>query len=1106
MSLLLYISELTRNIEKTELSREEEEFVNSLYEDIKREKERLHVVRDIIERRAPEEYFSLCTLGSIEKLSARLRSDPTFNPQLISTVRATALRALATHYEFPEGVKAETSDLLSAIQGDYQRSPRESYTNFFSFARALSVESQVEMARALLAKGEYIDFNDLNKLALAPLRDRLELARLMIKASQPIYRLDSLLLREAAVEDRVNLLRAIREMGEEQFQEALGYLAIFQSREPKEQFREFLKVCVHRLYLEPLGISLDLDRLQEGEFALSRLSSWFSGPAPEVRRLASQVASLGPLPAIFVSHHPHLLTDLALCESIATQGDRATEVLFDHIPAMQLKSHPFQVRFGLIQTFIKWSRPSRSWDVAERLIKEGFTSEDSVENLIRLYLLMRESNWFSDLKECLKAVFALIPRQGTPAAQLRELIQKEENYARVIIRRFKYFKCSSSPEEIFQLIDFILRVRSNLAPLLAENLKAFFSKKIPIAHRLAAIESLLKADTEAADEILSQLAKLGLEDADPESIFTLLEKSTQGRVRRNLVYFARTLIDKLPVKKRLELAFAVGERRPNDVVEALEYFKLEGCSAEERFRLWDHLIGHGAEVLGFNDKPLQMEGFTAEQSLRLVREMFERNGPSRIHFTRLGLRQAPWQARLEIAKQIIEHQEDTYPYIEAVNEGDFEDLPLGQKFVLLAPAIDKQARERTGEYFINKCLLLLGECNPSSFITLMQLFVRKSPELAARALLQITKKLATPPAVRQVMMEFLVDAPLDLRKVFAHPAVQAVKPLLSLLTLQTEYVQDEVNRTEALPEECHGAIAQLEGFLKEHPALGQLLLPLYEKNEIPKNPPLLRFKLQRWLAYTAGLFFDLTPQQLQAIKASSILDTIYAHPSFEDRYHLVRQLSTFPLFQPGGRQEYGQLASVFLARLGIADAQTQQLTHLVDTRSRFKGAKRLSPLLDLLNEYRLLQGVKGEENGSFAGRLEKILGLETIDQVVGEIQTLANILTLIGREPFFHSLGLSDLDHFFLEAIRKRLPLGDIEDFSGKLKNTFGSSRHPNALFIYLRSIELLPEVQREPTLKLFTQYVAAVVNENFLLSDIVQTIISTCKNYSHLQKLKKDG
>ena len=1117
MSINKFTSEFSNNIESIQLSENEERFIDLAYTDIKhelQEKHLFHVIKDVIGHDVSRGGIFAVSLGAIEKLCVRLKHDQEINldPDLLARIKKVFIEKFVILHQLPE--QTETADTDQLLDSIWKLDPWRLGTSFDnclrSFLEALSLESQLEIIRLLIAKGESISLSRFDKIRTAPLGIRLQLALSIAvqgdnHASRLVHQWNTLSLYAASIEDKVGLCVLIGRQGENALN-ALNYqydLTQLQPREPLEAYLAFLKGLVKKLFLEPQGISLDLDKLSQPDI-----------PLEEKVRIAKEVAKLGELPAIFIANHPHLLADLELAEIIVKQGKDALTELITHLPALELKKHPVQERLALLKVIFAQESPLFYEEAVMKLIEESVGPDDAIESLIQLTICLKEGNWNGNLnlikRKCQEAIYKHVPPEGASAALLKELIQKNGQYAEVILEHFTYFKCQAPKPEIFELVPVIMRQGEMATILLSYHLEYFFSHEIPLALRLETIRLMLKTNPTTGRGLARQLKSLGMAEADSATRFQFLKDLIQmgDAVAREVTFSIESMLEGFTPQERLELAFLLAHQGKDSAValaRQLSEFRLTEAPAADLYRLAELLVNQSewaAREIEQKPDSLNIQAFSVEQCVNLVLLMIRKSDAYlTIDPEKFKLIQASGKERLEVAKSLLAKTELAHNFVFTLPQWNFSDVPVPDRLQLVEMMTRTHAVSRP-LVLIGGCLSLLGkEATTPHLMALMRIFARKSHLLAAEGLYYLTQNLDFSTS-RQILLEFLIDSPINLKAVFTHAATQEIKPLLNLLTLKTLEVQDEVNRLGGLPDDARKAIVQLREFLESQDKL-RVLLPFW--NEISKQAnPMIQFKLQRWLAYTAGLFFDLEPKQIEAIEKTTILETIYQHQSLQDRFLFVRTLCAFNPFQTGtGRNAYGKLAWIFLAKLhslGAPKEKVQKLEALIDGRSRFKETRRLSEVVDLFNELTSLPVLTIEEINSFASRLEVVLSLKTMDEVTGQIQTLTNILSLLGRSAFFMALLLDDLDRFFLGEIKERLLIGEIPDFSRKLQMTFGSSRNPNALFTYLRSIEQLPDEEREHTLRMLGNYMQAVLNDQF------PAVRYQHENDPHLQQVFADA
>lgn len=280
-------------------------------------------------------------------------------------------------------------------------------------------------------------------------------------------------------------------------------------------------------------------------------------------------------------------------------------------------------------------------------------------------------------------------------------------------------------------------------------------------------------------------------------------------------------------------------------------------------------------------------------------------------------------------------------------------------------------------------------------------------------------------------------------------------------------------------------------FVKTTPKL-RVLVPFLE--EILKKDAYLQCVLLEWIAYTAGVLYDLSNERILAIEKLGVIKDIYQHHNRANRFiftNLLRYQEFYPeikLSQSWGRLAVG-LVSIFERGTAI------ELLSMIEN-TKFKDPKRFHPLAHLLNEISTSGTTYSQtELHLIATKIKTVLTLKRknkakkgterqkrVIEIISEtFDSFHNILKIFGKSEFLRCLELEmNPQAFFLDNFQTLFTVEDTENFEEQYQNTFAKFRNPMALYTYLRSINSLPEGERSSMLRGYNAYVNAVLQGTF--------------------------
>ncbi len=276
-------------------------------------------------------------------------------------------------------------------------------------------------------------------------------------------------------------------------------------------------------------------------------------------------------------------------------------------------------------------------------------------------------------------------------------------------------------------------------------------------------------------------------------------------------------------------------------------------------------------------------------------------------------------------------------------------------------------------------------------------------------------------------------------------------------------------------------------FVRSTPKL-RLLVPFLD--DILKKEEYLQCVLLEWIAYTAGMFYDLPEERISSIEKFGVLKDIYEHHNRNNRFiftSLLRYQDFYPeipLSNSWGRLSLGLVFSLFEREAAI------ELLSMIE-KTKFKDPKRYNSLVQLLHEISCLgKALNKEHLHLIATKIKSTLNLRAKKQKKGAVkqkriieiisetfETLTNILKIFGKSELLSCLELGkDPQESFIENFQSFFTIQDTQNFAEQYQNTFAKFRNPMALFTYLRSIKYLPSSERSSMLLALNTYVNAVL------------------------------
>ena len=1103
-----------------------------------------HVVKDALIKDIQHDNGQGLTLGSFQIVLARIKTKMNLDPETTKKVEKVFLEQFLQHHwmdlGLPATIDASTTNNLLAYM--FKENPEKLFVREFNAVlNTLSMQSQLQFATLMAKKSsnsaQSINFYHLNKINEGPIETRLELAKMIAshgqKATEHLcaYQLPALNLQNASLDQKMDLAACILQHGKNSndLHDMFEGLLKLQPKEPKEQYLTYLKALIKKFIIEPKGLDINIVKLTQKEV-----------PREEKLLLAKKIASLGKLADQYLAALMPEILDVELAILVAKQKGEVYYALLEHLSTLPLKNTPVNERLELAKVIFDHYRDGRNERYLFKIIEELVSPGDSVESRIEFaqtilkgWQILFPDRGFEDSsryqgRKVLEAIFKNLPNEGVPLSELADLIKKNTTKSQFVIKYFNFMKCGASNKDIFDLAPIIMDQGKALTSLLAKNLDKFGIQSVPFQSRIDTLQKILQISPDSGRDVAENLRSI-ISDAPIQDRLRLAKTLVQmgDSVASMIAYESKFLkLEEATLQERLELAFLIAQQGNRNRTEPysrsssawglesnLKHFFLKQAPLNEQLRLAELLAKQGQALTESGLEELNFKNFSKDQRISLATQMINYN--TQYYFEKDWLAGLPWEDQIQLAKLALKTWKDSgregsFP----LDSWKFHAVPFSELYSLTELLMQQ---EKIPAHF--QPLKLFGHSlKGTELISLLSLFSRQSTDLLKQMVLELKSPPLSVAAYRQAMMEFLIDNPLDLQMIYSHPALQEVKPLLNLLTLKTLDVQEEVNQTNSLPKDVITAKLQLKQFLESKEEF-KTLRRFYSKIEEIDNP-MLQFKLMRWLAYTAGKFTDVhanflevivdqfkkifptlipstgvtNEEKLKAIEEAKMIDEIFDHQSLPDRFVLVRELSHMnEPFQPrvveqeDGKlkefNEYGKLSWILLSRLkslGIANEQLENINDLIDGKKGFKTTKNFSVLVELLNEVLLLPPLQAAEAKLFTDRLEAILRLKTMDEVLLNLQGLTNILILLGRDNFIKALTEKDINAFFFKEFEKHISLGKIDDFARKWQKTFGKSRYPNAIFSYLKSLEKLPLEEREIAKQAMGRYIQSVLNGDF--------------------------
>ncbi len=1118
MNINMITSDFKHNVISTTLSKSEEELITKSYNNLSTLKENnlFHVVKDAILRDISLDYGRGLSLASIEKLFHKINNDMQFNPDLTLKIKKIFIDQIFEYNTIlPATLEATETDHILAFL--LKENPGLLFMHK-SQLNILSAESQLQLVIFMANNSKFvdsIDFRILDKINTMPLETRLEIAKMIAKQGQNqagysgayylcTQQLRHMNLQNTTFEQKMDLADCILQNCQNQdsiTKEMYKGLLQLQPREPKDEYLAYIKALVKKFVLGPKGIDLDLDQLTQNDFPLEKKLI-----------LAKKLASLGFLADQYIAALIPDIFDIELASLILRHKGEGSYAVLEHLESLPLKNTPVDERLEFAKLIFDVSPNRQNESDLFKIITALLSPTDTLEQRFDLAYTINESRWRqpNQSDSIIQALLKDLPPEGVPLSDIEHIIRKNNKTTSLYMMvYFHLVKCRASDKELLTLVPCILELAPNLTYYLAYHLDKFGLQSIPFEDRIDYIMKILQIDPQTRTNIANKLHVIlgGIPIQERlEFARRLLELGDQG-VKLVAEGSPSFKLNEASIQDRLDLAFYIArqeEVHARILLNHLNFFFLSNAPSEHLFNLAELIIKQGQNIARVNPEALDFRIFSIKQRFILIEKMIHDN---HIYtFDKAWLADMPWEYRLNLAKQAIKKSKDRNEYFSGYN-WDLQEVPFSELYSYAEQFM--QHMESVARNFSQNFLALFGhDLKETEIISLLRLFSRQSAYLLKLAISQLTSPPLKEATCRQAIMEFLVDTDLDLQTLFNHPALQEIKPILYLLTMKTLDVQEAVNQTNELPKDVMLATEQLHQFLTTREQF-KILLDFYSEIDSLKNP-ILQFKLMRWLAYTTGKFADAPPDNIQLLTKQTTMHEIYKQQSLPNRFVLIRELChrTEP-FQPRiitnqdntlrEFNEYGKLSWILLSQLkslGISFIQFEKINDLIDGKKGFKATKNFSILVDLLNEVLLLPPLNVAEAKLFCDRLETILSLKTMDHVLQNLENMTNTLILLGRESFIKALTAKDLNAFFFNMIEKQITIGETENFTRKWKETFGNPRNPNAIFIYLRSLEKLPLEEREIAKKGLSRYIQSVLNGDF------PAIRYQTKNQPHLEKI----
>lgn len=1117
MNINTITTDFKHNVILTTLSNPEEEFITKSYNNVSKLKENtlFHVVKDAILRDIFLDYGRGLSLASIEKLFHKINNDMQLNPDLTLKTKKIFIDKILENNGLPATLEAtETGHILAFI---LKENPGLLFLHS-SELNILSAESQLQLVKFMANSSKFvssINFHRLNKINAMPLETRFEIAKMMARQGPDetgyfgayylcAQELRHMNLHNATFEQKMDLADCILQNCQNLdsiTKEMYEGLLQLQPREPKDEYLAYIKALVKKFVLEPKGLDIDLSQLTQNDF-----------PMEQKLILAKKLAPLGYLAEQYIAALIPDVFDIELASLILRHKGEGSHAVLEHLGFLHLENIPADERLKFAKLIFDLSPNRQSKYDLFKILAVLLSPTDTLEHRLELAYTAIESRWRQpgQVDSMIEALLKDLPPEGVPLSDIENLIRKNNNTSSLYMMvYFPLVKCRASDKELLTLVPCILEQGAGLTYYLADHLDKFGLESIPFQDRIVYIMKILQTDPQTRTNIAKKLhVILGGIPVQERLEFArrLFELGDQG-VKLVAEGSPSFKLNEASIQDRLDLAFYIAsqeEVHARILLNHLDSFFLAEAPPEHLFNLAELMIKLGQNISRVSPEALNFRTFSVKQRFELIEKMIHNNYV--YTFDKVWLADMPWEYRFNLAQQALKKSKDRNEYI-SVYSWNLQEAPFSQLYSYaeqIMQHIESVARDLSQNF-----LRLFGHnIKETEIISLLRLFSRQSAYLLKSALSELTSPPLKEATCRQAIMEFLIDTPLDLQTLFNHPALQEIKPILNLLTMKTLDVQEAVNQTNELPKDVILAKEQLHHFITTKEKF-KTLLDFYSDIDSLKNP-MLQFKLMRWLAYTTGKFADVPPDNIHVLTDRNTMHEIYKQQSLPNRFVLVRELChrTDP-FEPrkvankdGTHREfneYGKLSWILISQLKsleIPFIQLERINDLIDGKKGFKTTKNFSILVDLLNEVLLLPPLNSAEAKLFCDRLETILSLKTMDQVLQNLEIMTNTLILLGRDNFIKALTEKDLNTFFFSMIDKQIAVGRIENFTEKWKKTFGNPRNPNAIFIYLRSLEKLPLEEREIAKKGLSLYIQSVLNGDF------PAIRYQTKNQPHLEKI----
>ncbi len=1103
-----------------------------------------YVLHNFVQSHLRANAYTGLTIRSFSRLLNKIAHASTLSPSIKSKVTKIYLDVYSQQQSLPHSL--DTSSVENILKYLLHENPAFlMYARFHTFLDTLTAEQQLELAMKIANTKNHFGgayFICFSKIIDVPIEKRVQLVKLLIAQAEEehieflcVHLFTGYHLQQASIGDKVELAQAIlNKIGVGKDLQAI-YSVIWNlhPQEPKEDYCTYLKAMAVALEIAPKSMSRALDAFSQA--GLSR---------EEKLRWAKQLAACGAFTAGYLAHLDLVSYDVELATLIAKQSFEACYTIVQNLNRLPLKEANTTDLLGLSAAITQYNWAAHPQNMQEFL--SILTSESSLkeENVLELDAYMQNEKIFGCVVE------KLFPA-SVPLSEIKQTLVKKGPEARFGLKALNYLYKDLSEEDMKDFFSLICDadLDQEWLRVFAGQWKAFSLGKVPICWRLFVCHNVLEYKLESCVFIAASLEKIleGMCVADRIHLATALAKAdplAASQVAQQARYLK---LDEASLEDRIELAFWIlkqGKGSARNLLLNLNYFYLKEMSAEDLRHFLALCIEKEQPLDQISSHDLNIQSLTVQQRFEYSVEMIDRKISQ--SFSATWLNDMSWSDKIKLAKQVaakLPEYEDLALRQFPLDQWNFFKVPF-QDFYALTEVVMQQGKQ-TAILFARAMRKYLDvfvdhpdeNIRNTRAIILLNLIARNSSD-AIRVIFENSDVKSEIKKSIPVLTEFMVDTSVYIKEAFEERYLDKLFPLFSLMSMQTEVVQEELNRSNQLPAEVLEEINRLKLFLQSKEDF-KILLNFYEEIET-QTRPLLKFKLMRWLAYTACKFYSITdettivPQakpivipgmlgvmqnrmvnsaskivtvnntviiakkehtdKLKALKQSSILQDIFAHQSIPNRYIFIRELSLMSgSFQerkgidqqgkPKEFNEYAKLSWILLLKLksfGVEISQLEKINDIIDRRKQFKATKNFTIFVDLLNELFLIPVLDPADAKAFADKLQAILQLKTMDEVLMNLQCLTNIMVILGRDNFLLALKETDLSGFFFKKFNAHIPLGEIPNFVHKWQNTFASSRYPNAIFIYLRSLERQPQEEREIAKKALVKYIRAVLNGEF--------------------------